>query len=137
MNKLRTPEGRNQAYPWKNPVKWKTIFDQIATVSRAIYGSDENTINRLNSIGINTLVVEHISCSASTKLDLTSFNPSAASYWAERWELYKHSYAMAVWARNKGVKMVEFYNEPDLDLGSCLNVAKFQDYYYIRSHLSN
>ncbi len=133
VNKLRTPEGRNQAYPWKNPVKWKTIFDQISSVSRAIYGSDENTINNLNSIGISTLVVEHISCSTSTKLDLLSFNRSAESYWGERWELYKHSYALAVWARSKGVKMIEFYNEPDLELGGCLNWTKFQDYYYIRS----
>ena len=29
--------------------------------------------------------------------------------------------------------MIEFYNEPDLDLDACLDVNKFKDYYFIRS----
>ncbi len=40
---------------------------------------------------------------------------------------------MAVWAQSKGIRMIEFYNEPDLDLSQCLDVDKFKDYYFIRS----
>lgn len=29
--------------------------------------------------------------------------------------------------------MIEFYNEPDLDLSECLSAEKFKDYYFIRS----
>lgn len=131
---LRSPNGRNTTYNWRNPVKWSLVFKNINTTSRAIYGSDENTINTLINMKINTLVVEHMGCgSSSTILSFDSMDPTAPSYWAERWELYKHSYAMAVWARNKGIKMIEFYNEPDLSLGACLDFERYIDYYTIRS----
>ena len=130
---LRTANGRNANYAWKNPVKWSSIFSYMNN-SNGVYGSDENALNQLNSINVSTLIVENIGCSG-TSFTFQSFNPSSVVYWAERWELYKLSYAMAVWAYNKNVKAIEFYNEPDLDLGgSCLsNASVFIDYYKIRS----
>ncbi len=58
---LRTPNGRNVNYNWKNPVKWKNISMDLYKVTEGIYGSDENTINKLISLNISTLVVEHFS----------------------------------------------------------------------------
>lgn len=40
---------------------------------------------------------------------------------------------MAVWAQSKGIRMIEFYNEPDLNLGVCLDADKFKDYFFLRS----
>ena len=129
---LRTPNGRNPSYNWLNPVKWSSIFNYMSQVSQKIYGSDENTLNSLNSLKINTLLVEEIACSG-TKFEFTTLDRTTSAYWSERWELYKQSYAMAVWAYNKGVKMIEFYNEPDLDLGTCLTADKYKEYYFVRS----
>ena len=129
---LRTPNGRNPNYYWLNPVKWSSIFNYMSQVSQKIYGSDENTLNRLNSLKINTLIVEEIACSG-TKFEFTTLDRTTSAYWSERWELYKQSYAMGFWAYNKGVKMIEFYNEPDLDLGTCLTADKYKEYYYVRS----
>jgi hypothetical protein len=109
---LRTLNGRNQNYNWVNPIQWTTIINNINKVSQDIYGSDENSITKLNSINISTLVVQHIGCTSSTSFSFLSMNTTDPSYWAERWELYKFSYAMAVWAWGKGVTMMEFYNEP-------------------------
>jgi hypothetical protein len=112
VEELRTPDGRNVNYNWTNPVKWKNISIDLNKVTEGIYGSDENTINKLILLNISTLVVEHISCISSTSFSFLSMNTTDPSYWAERWELYKFSYAMAVWAWGKGVTMMEFYNEP-------------------------
>lgn len=60
-------------------------------------------------------------------------NSLTSEYWSERWELYKMSYALAVWARLKQAQLIEFYNEPDLKLDECLDAQKFKDYYLIRS----
>ena len=119
---LRTLNGRNQNYNWVNPVQWSTIINQINQVSQDIYGSDENSMNKLNSINITTLVVQHIGCTSSTSFSFSSMNNADSNYWAERWELYKFSYAMAVWAWGKGVTMIEFYNEP----GNLLETKKYK-----------
>ena len=127
---LRTLNGRNSTYPWKNPVKWQTLFNLIASVTQPLYGSDEYTILRLNNLNIKTLVVQPISCSNFQFFSMDNSNPV---YWSERWELYKHSYALAIWARSRCVSMIEFYNEPDIDLGSCLDANRYKELYQIRS----
>ena len=109
---LRTVNGRNENYKWKNPVKWANISVLLNTVNKEIYGSDEDTINKLISKNITTLIVEQITCSSATLFSFRSMDENESTYWEERWELYKFSYAMAVWAWTKGVTMVEFYNEP-------------------------
>jgi hypothetical protein len=43
------------------------------------------------------------------------------------------SYALAIWTRRKKIHLIEFYNEPDLDLGVCLDSNRFKDFYQIRS----
>lgn len=133
---LRTPNGKNPSASWANPVRWNDIFNGYNVISQAIYGSDEKTITNLASININTLIVDTIGCSSggsSTQIVFQSMNLSDPVYWNERWELYKYSYASAVWAWYKGVNMIEFYNEPDTQLGSCLTADRFKDYYFLRS----
>ena len=118
VENLRTPNGRSTTYPWKYPIKLKDIAAGLNKVSQVIYGTDENTINKLNSINMHTLLVEQISCSGgSTVFQFETMNPVEPFYWSERWELYKFSYAMAIWAWTKKITMIEFYNEPDIQLG--------------------
>jgi hypothetical protein len=95
--------------------------------SSGVYGSDENALKQLSSINISTLVVEHEGCKNFAFLSLDA---SSSTYWSERWELYKLSYAMAIWAYSKGY--YNLYKEPDLDMGGCLNVTTFLDYYKVR-----
>ena len=127
---LRSTNGRNPSFAWSNPVKWTSIYDSIAKISQSIYGSDENSINQLKSLNINPLTVLDIKCS---DLNFVTTDPGSSQYWAERWELYKYSYVLALWARRKRVEMIEFYNEPDLDLDTCLTSTKFKDFYLVRS----
>ena len=76
------------------------------------------------------LAVQNINCKV---FNFESKNVTSATYWHERWELYKHSYALAVWARTFKIQLIEFYNEPDFDLGVCLDSEQFLDNYLIRS----
>ena len=133
IGSLRSINGRNLNFGWKNPVKWSSIFAYMNS-SSGIYGADEDSLNKLSSINVSSLLVESMGCSG-TNLIFLSVDPSSTVYWSERWELYKLSYAMAVWTWTKNVKAIEFYNEPDLDLGtSCLsNASVFIDFYKIRS----
>lgn len=39
----------------------------------------------------------------------STFANSTGAYWAERWELYKHQYALARWAWIRGVRRIEFW----------------------------
>ena len=84
----------------------------MSQANQGIYGSNDNSMNKLNSINATALVVEHIGCTSTTLFAFQSMNVTDSTYWGERWELYKFSYAMEVWAWKKGVTMVEFYNEP-------------------------
>ena len=128
--KLRSENGRNQSYPWRNPVKWNSINQNIMKITRKIYGSDENSVKILNKIGVSLLAVLEVKCK---QFDLSTMDNFKEEYWMERWELYKYSYALAIWARRKRIELIEFYNEPDLDLNSCLDSNEFLDIYQIRS----
>ncbi len=44
-----------------------------------------------------------------------------------------YSYALAIWARQKDVSLIEFYNEPDFDMDTCLTTESFIDFYLLRS----
>jgi hypothetical protein len=132
---LRTPNGRNPSYPWPNPLKWTALYTTLTTVTTPVYGSYDNTVNQLNSLKTmnSILMVQNI---AYTNLPLTTQNSALPIYWGERFELYKISYALAWYAASKGVNMIEFYNEPDLELGGSpagLNAAQYVDYMQVRS----
>jgi len=128
---LRTPSGRTEV-GWANPFKWTQMYKDINTVSSSIYGSDESAINSLISIKIKTLIVQNIGCFAGSKISFQSTNQEEPTYWGERWEYYRFSYAMAVWAWGKGVDMIEILNEPDTALGVCLDSEMYEEYYYLR-----
>ena len=87
-------------------------------------------MSKLISLNMSSLVVLDIRCS---NFLFSSFNNSTVQYWQERLELYKYSYALAIWSRQKNVSMIEFYNEPDLDLGVCLDSVTYKEFYLIRS----
>ena len=125
---LRTPSGRTEV-GWANPFKWTQMYKEIGTVSSSIYGSDESTINSLLSIKIKTLVVQSIGCFSGAKITFQSLDPEDSTYWSERWEYYRFSYAMAVWALGKEVNMIEIFNEPDIALGIFFFI--FQDNTYM------
>jgi hypothetical protein len=86
---LRSSNGRDVTYPWKNPVKWNSIFSLIGLVSNPIYGSDENTVNRLIALNITVLAVLDVKCS---NFNFVTLDPKTQEYWEERWELYKYRY---------------------------------------------
>ncbi len=110
------------------------VFDKLSATTNKITGSIQSSISTLNRFKINTLVVLNIGCSkANMYFEFKSMDNKTSEYWPERWELYKISYALALWARDKGIDMIEFFNEPDLNLGVCLDDKKFKDYYLIRS----
>ena len=134
IHELRQPTALNDSFAWSNPIKWKDLFSKLNSINRPITGSNENTINMLNQKNISTLAVMHMGCSKSNmQFVFKTMDSTNLEYWPERYELYKMSYALAVWAYKKGIETIEFYNEPDLALGECLNVEKFKDYYQIRS----
>ena len=45
--------------------------------------------------GIEPLLVFSLNCN---QFGLVTMDPTAAAYWANRWELYKHQYIAARWA---------------------------------------
>ena len=129
---LRTKNGRSLSYAWNKPVKWSLILKYMSS-DMGIHGSDDFVLTKLTDMGISLLAVEGIGCSG-TYFEFESMDSASSVYWSERYELYKQSYAMAVYSHNKGIQMIEFFNEPDLALGTpCLDVNKFLDFYKIRS----
>ncbi len=131
---LRTPNGRNSSYPLNSPFPWSTLLNKFSSVTQAIYGSNENTINSLRSIGVkNILIAQHIgSSSSSVSFTFSTLDPANTTYWTEAWELYRFSYAEAYWAWSRGISLIKFYNEPDLQLGSTMNYLQYLQYYFIR-----
>lgn len=119
MATLRTANGRNQTYPWTNPIKWSKLTAAMQSLSPPIYGTTDNTVKNLNYLKLQKLFVINVGCGgASTNFVFSTLDRTTPAYWAERWELYKFSYAAAIYARNYGVTMIEFFNEPDLLLGN-------------------
>ena len=63
---LRSPAGRSpsSASAFSNPVKWSTLESNLATVDDAdpASGSPEDSVRVLRALGMETLVVNHLSC---------------------------------------------------------------------------
>ena len=112
---LRSPNGHDPTYiGWTNPIIWGKIDKALKTSETgagAVDGNPENTIASLKKLGISPLAVAQIGCST---FSFSTMVPTAAAYWAERWEYYKIRYAVARWLWLRGVVEIEFWNEPDL-----------------------
>jgi hypothetical protein len=52
-----------------------------------------------------------VSCAS---FDFTTEDPTTTAYWGERWELYKHQYVLSRFTWIRGIRKIEFWNEPDL-----------------------
>ena len=103
---------------------WAAVYNNLQTVDNSTadtqsQGSPAANLAALGRLGVQPLAVQWLSC---TILDWSSLSPSAAIYWGERWEVYKHQYVLAYWAYQNGVKRIEYWNEPDLS-ASCINGA--------------
>jgi hypothetical protein len=136
VNQLRT-SNRQNAYSsagQTNPIDWPGILAKFDSVN-SFTGSTSNTLKTLRNMGMSLLLVQEIGCGTGpgTSFQFSTFNNSTSMYWEERWELYKLSYGLAAWARDNSVNFIEFYNEPDLDLGDCLTAEAYKDFYLIRS----
>jgi hypothetical protein len=118
-------------FQFANPIDWKKMTSEFTKVNKFL-GSTQNTVQTLNQMGISTLLVQHTGCGTGI---FSTFDNTTEMYWGERWELYKYSYVIAVWARSNLVSEIEFYNEPDLDLfkGLCSSASEYRDIYLIRS----
>ena len=129
---LRLPAGHSPtSTTWANPVNWAAYNQGLSamTMSSAVGNSVEGTVAALQQAGIEPLLVQWNTCSA---FSYSTFDAASAAYWAERWELYKHQYALARWAWTKSVRKLEFWNEPDLN-AICinLNATQWTDYYLV------
>ena len=113
---LRTPTGRdyNNAGNLVNPALYKQIEVTLATTdtsapSEEIDGNVNSTLAALATLGIVPLVVTQVSCAS---FDFTTDLPTDAAYWPERFELYKHQYVLSRWTYVRGIRKIEFWNEP-------------------------
>jgi hypothetical protein len=114
---LSTPAGRdpfNKA-GWLYPPAWQQLDINFNTTDPSsagaeMVGNPAATVKALNSIGVSTLMVYWLSCTASTFI-FQSVNMADAIYWGERWELYKHQYILAGWAWQRGITRSEYWNE--------------------------
>ena len=88
-----------------------------------------NTVAGAQSIGVEPLLVFWMGCGV---FSFTTLDPTSSTYWAERWELYKHQYVAARWAFNHGVRKLEFWNEPDLN-SDCITAYSWLEHYTLQS----
>jgi hypothetical protein len=113
---LRTTNGRNPNHPWVYPPVWSQIELNLNTSltepTKIAGGNSANSIGVLNMYGIPVLATMWLTCD---NFEFASFDLMNATYWGERWELYKHQYILAIWNYNRNVTMFEFWNEPDLN----------------------
>ena len=133
---LRASNGHNEALAsqYAYPINWGLINLNLNTTftdttSDAVVGNPANTISMLNKNGINLLAVNWLTCS---NFGFQSFDNTTATYWGERWELYKHQYALSVWSYKRNVSTFEFYNEPDLNAECNANSTTWLDQLTIR-----
>jgi len=114
---LRTPAGHDpsKASTFARPPLWALYDTSMNTGAIGgtvdVSGTVTNTVAQLIANGIEPLLVMQLGCST---FSFTTFDWANATYWGERWELYKHQYIMARWAYVRGITRFEVYNEPDL-----------------------
>jgi len=132
---LRKPNGHNPLYQnaYSSPVLWNVIEAGLNTTDNssagnALQGNPNDYVYQLGMAGIPMLAVNWLTCS---NFAFTSFDSTKAVYWGERWELYKHQYALAVWSYKRGIQMFEFWNEPDLN-AACINATSWVEHLVIR-----
>lgn len=113
LSQLRSYNGHTPGLgTWTNSPRWATLELMLDRGSGGPTGASmASMVAAAQSAGVTPLLVFWLSCNyfAFSTLDV-----SKPAYWAEHWELYKHTYAGARWAFMHGVNKLEFWNEPDL-----------------------
>jgi hypothetical protein len=139
---LRSPAGHNRslAGTYAYPPAWGTIESTFNLVgdnspldyNSAMSGSIQNTVSVMSStFGILPVAVFQVGCSSFT---FSTLDATSATYWAEHWEVYKHTYVTAVWAWRRGITKIEQHNEADLSANNaCMTPQYWSDYYTLRS----
>lgn len=132
---LRKPDGHNpaQALHYAYPVRWSQIDNNMATTdltsaASALQGNPLNTITELNSIGVNLLSTQWLTCS---NFAFSTLDPTQSIYWGERFELYKHQYALSTWSYKRGITKFEYWNEPDLN-AACITNSSWLEHVTLR-----
>ena len=127
----RSVNGRNSSYKgWAYPVPWSTYTTLLSTATSGSPSgqSVSSAVATYQSIGLTPLVVQWLTCSY---FSFSTTDQTTSAYWIERWNLYKHKYALAVWAYKNGVRFLEDWNEPDLNpttSTSCVTVANWPEF---------
>lgn len=101
-----------------------------SSASSELVGNPTATLAALQVFGgISTLAVNGLTCGLFA---FASLDPASATYWSERWELYKHQYVLAGYAWKHGVTRIEYWNEPDLN-AACINGSTWIEHVTLRS----
>ena len=119
--------GRNSSYNgWAYPVPWSTYTTLLSTGTAGSPNgaSVASAVATYQSIGLTPLVVQWLTCSY---FSFASTSSNSSAYWIERWNLYKHKYALGVWSYKNGVKLLEDWNEPDLS-ASCVTTTNWNEF---------
>lgn len=129
---LRTPAGHNVSNPssFPNPPAWAKIESNLALSLVPVSGNPNATIATLNALGVSLVAVTQLTCNT---FSFSSLDQTTAVYWAERWELYKHQYALSVYFWKRGVPKFELWNEPDASLNYCINATTLVEHITVRS----
>jgi len=118
------------AFTWSNPPRWATFEGMLDNnLGGPTGGSLLQSVTSLQGMGIEPLLVFWLSCSNFAFSTLDVSNPT---YWAQSWELYKHTYMAMRWAYMHGVRKFEFWNEPDLS-SACVTYYSWLNYYAIQT----
>ena len=103
---LRTPAGHAPGASWPNPPRWATHEAMLNATSVAPDGNSMlNVVAAAQAVGVEPLLVFWMGCGV---FQFSTLDRTNSTYWAERWELYKHQYVAARWAFNHGVRKLEF-----------------------------
>lgn len=127
------------ALPWAAIDTNFEFRDNSGGVSTWSAGTIDNTISTLYKLGIEPLLVQQLGCSdgpALAKKMFTSTSSSDPTYWPERFEVYKHGYAIASWAWRRNISKLELANEPDFtsnNLPCFCEGAVWLDFFLVRA----
>ena len=144
---LRSAAGRDpsRAGQFAYPPAWAAVeANHAAAVSGdPTSGAPAATVAALSAeLGLLPVAVMQLGCSS---FSFSTLDPTSATYWAEHWEVYKHTYVVASWAWTRGITRVESHNEPDLsgnnaclpDVDDVPGAPYWSDYYVLRNSALN
>ena len=144
---LRSPAGRDpsQAASFAYPPAWAAVEANAAAAVSGdpTSGAPAATVRALQTeLGLVPLAVMQLGCGSFA---FTTLDASNATYWAEHWEVYKHTYVVAAWAWARGITRIESHNEPDLaannaclpDVADVPGAPYWSDYYVLRNTALN